>query len=107
MKDESIRRLLQSSQLEPSEDFRSQLMEAFDRKVAQKMRLKLYLLMAGITVFFLGIALALVISGFSFQAFGWAGSLPKIGTIIGISILGFLLLSYSSFLLRLGKGEIV
>jgi len=101
MKDESIKRLLQASQLQPSEDFTSQLMHELDRQIARKMRVKLYLLMAGISVFFVGIALALIASGFSFRAFGVGGALPKVGTMMGLSVLAFLLLNYVSSLAKL------
>ncbi|MCB0853515.1 MAG: hypothetical protein KDD63_14915 [Bacteroidetes bacterium] len=104
MKNDPIRRFVKESGLETSEEFVDLTMNRLDKQLQHRMKMKLYLLMAASVLLFTGVVGFLMYSGYSVQAFGLHFILPKIGSMIVISLIGFFVVFYLRFILNMWKG---
>ncbi len=101
MKNDTIQDLIRESRLKTSDGFTDELMEALDRQIQQKMNTRLYALIAGAGLLFCIVVYALIISGFRIEAFGLSINLPKVLTMLGITIVGYITISHLITLSRL------
>ena len=100
MKNDPIRRLIKESGLETSEEFVDLTMEKLDQRIQQRMKVKLYLLISATVLLFMGMVVFLAYSGYTVNVFGLNLILPKIGTMVGISLVGFFVISYLQMMLN-------
>ncbi|MEM8900609.1 MAG: hypothetical protein AAGC85_21010 [Bacteroidota bacterium] len=90
MKKDPITKLVKESKLETSDAFTELMMEKLDQQLEKKMRLKLYLLITGIAAFFAITTFVLITSGFTIPAFGLKIQLPKIFSMLIVTMGSFL-----------------
>lgn len=102
MKNDPFKKLISESGLQTSAEFTDFTMAKVDSLVNQRLKHKLYLLIAFIILFFVGMAVLLIYSGFQVTAFGVILNLPKILTVIGISLAPSLFILHLYSLIRLG-----
>ncbi|MEL6194430.1 MAG: hypothetical protein AAFR66_20390 [Bacteroidota bacterium] len=90
MKKDPIAKLVKESKLETSDAFTELMMDKLEQQLEKKMRLKLYLLITGVAVFFAITTFILITSSFTIPAFGLKIQLPKMFTMLTITMGGFL-----------------
>ncbi len=90
MKKDPIAKLVKGSKLETSDAFTELMMDKLDQQLERRMRVRLYLLICGIAVFFAITTFVLITSGFTIPAFGLKIQLPKMITMLTITVGGFL-----------------
>lgn len=105
MKEDTIKRLLQESKLNTSEGFTDQTMEEIQRRIQHKIRLQLYWLISAIAFLFCLLVFLLISSNFEINTFGIVISLPKILSMLVISMIGYFSILHIANLLRLGSSR--
>lgn len=90
MKNDPIAKLVKESKLETSDAFTELMMGKLEQQLERRMRLRLYLLITGVAVFFAITTFVLITSGFTVPAFGLKIQLPKMFTMLAITMGGFL-----------------
>lgn len=90
MKKDPIAKLVKESKLETSGAFTELMMDKLEQQLERRMRLRLYLLITGIAVFFAITTFVLITSGFMIPAFGLKIQLPKMFTMLTVTMGGFL-----------------
>lgn len=103
MKEDSIKRLMKKSRLETSQGFTDAVTEELDRRVQQKMKRHLYLLISVIVLFFVAVIFALISLEFRLDVFGLIVSLPKIMTMVVVSLTGYFIILHLFTLINLGN----
>ncbi len=103
MKNDPLEKLIKESGLQTSVEFTEVTMARLDRLVERRLKYKLYLLIAFILLFFVGMAVLLIYSGFQIAAFGVTLNLPKIVTVIGISLIPSLIIMHLYSLIGLDE----
>ena len=90
MKEDPIKNLIQQSQLETSDGFSEKTMVLIEQRLQQRMKLRLYLFMSFVVLFFSFLVYLLIAAGFTIDVFGLIVSLPKTITMIVISFGAYL-----------------
>ena len=107
MKEDPIKKLIQESKLETSVDFTDRTMDLLERRIQRGIKIKLYLLLSFVTVFFSIIAFTLIQSGFKVDVFGLIILLPKVATMVVISLIGYFVFSHLSLLIQFHQQAIL
>lgn len=102
MKEDPIKELMEKAVLNTSQDFTATTMEKLDKRIRSRMKVRLYLLITCISLFFLAVVVILIYTGFSIKAFGWILNLPKLVTMITFSMMCYFTIMHLLVLLRLG-----
>lgn len=105
MKEDSIKRLMKASKLETSKEFTNLVAEKLDQHLQRRMKFRLYGLIFGVFILFSAMTFSLIASGFSLYAFGIILPLPRIATMVFISMTAYMLVLHLMTLLRLGEGR--
>ena len=102
MKD-PIKDLIKESRLETSTWFTQKTMDELDRRIQQKMKRRLYLLIIAVVLLFVVAAYALASAGFKINAFGLLIPLPKLLTMVFISLVSYICILHLFLLLNFGS----
>jgi len=94
MKEDSLKDLLKESFVQPSEGFTDRLMHKVIDKKMQKLRVRLYVLIASVATLFGGSAFVLAKYGVRLSTMGYSLELPKLAPLVAISLGGFMLVLY-------------
>ncbi|MEL7122851.1 MAG: hypothetical protein AAFO07_25615, partial [Bacteroidota bacterium] len=90
MKEDPIKRLVKESGLTTSPDFADSTMERLAQRMQRKYQVKLYLLIALVAFISILGVVVLINSGFRVDVFGKTIGLPKVITMIGMSLVCYL-----------------
>ncbi len=104
MKEDPIKHLIKASGVETSTDFTQKTIEKMEQRIQGKIKLRIYLLIVVVTLLFMVVGWALVRTGFTVALFGVLVGLPKVITIVLISLLAFL--THSHLLRLLGASAL-
>lgn len=98
MKKDIIEDLLKESRLETSDDFLIETMSKLDEVLSKRMKVRLYLLMSFVSLVLVAFVVFLIYTGFEIKMFGEIIALPKVASMVVISILSYLVLGHLSIL---------
>ncbi|MCR9253219.1 MAG: hypothetical protein NXI20_22590 [bacterium] len=98
MKKDIIEDLLKESRLETSDDFSIETMRKLDEVLSRRMKVRLYLLMSFVSLVLVAFVVFLIYTGFEIKMFGEIIALPKVASMVIVSILSYLVLGHLSIL---------
>ena len=105
MKNDPIAKLVKESKLETSDAFTELMMDKLDQQLEKRMRIRLYLLITGVAIFFASTTFILITSSFTIPAFGLQIQLPKMLTMLSITMGGFLAVMHLLKLVGISYGR--
>ena len=103
MNEDPIKQWIKASKRETSEAFLEDTLDKLDARIQRRMQTRLYLLIAGVSLFMIVSMIFFLTSGFMIHAFGIVLGLPKYTTMIAISLLSYGLIYYLLKLFMLGN----
>lgn len=103
MKKDPIAQLVKESGLKTSPGFTDLTMEKLDRRIQLRIKIKLGLLMTAVVLLGIFVAYRLISAQFSIVVFGLLVELPKIVTMVGISMTCYLMVLHLNMLVRMNS----
>lgn len=100
VKQDPLAKLMKQSLLETSSTFTDDTIKKLQKEQSIRLRIRLYLLILFVSVM-LVISIGMILyTGFQIHVFGWSIQLPKLTTMLSMSVTGYLLIMYLFTLLK-------